>query len=125
MYDLRVKVHFDAAHKITDYDGKCARLHGHRWTVGVSLAFSELDKMNISHDFGTIKATLKGLLEGYLDHYYLNETLEETNITAEFIAKWIYDKLLPTYASCLVDVSVWESPDCYVTYYEESDDQDA
>ena len=35
MYELRVKDHFDAAHYIADYKGKCHRMHGHRWEVEV------------------------------------------------------------------------------------------
>ncbi len=36
MYTLKVKSHFDAAHRIRDYKGKCSRTHGHRWDVEVA-----------------------------------------------------------------------------------------
>jgi 6-pyruvoyltetrahydropterin/6-carboxytetrahydropterin synthase len=33
MYTLKTTGHFDAAHFLKGYQGKCANLHGHRWTV--------------------------------------------------------------------------------------------
>jgi len=36
---LKVRGHFDAAHRLVGYDGDCSKLHGHRWeeTLAVSL----------------------------------------------------------------------------------------
>ena len=33
MYGLQAEAHFDGAHFLTDYYGKCENLHGHRWRV--------------------------------------------------------------------------------------------
>ncbi len=32
---LQYRFHFDAAHQLPNYSGKCANLHGHRWEVEV------------------------------------------------------------------------------------------
>ena len=123
VYRLRVKDHFDAAHYIKDYDGKCCRMHGHRWEVEVVLEGEQLDGMNMLVDFSLVKRALTTLLDG-LDHYVLNEQLNEENVTAEFLAWWIYDQIDISQPSSgerrLSEVSVWESPGCCVTYYGES-----
>lgn len=120
MYRLQVKTHFDAAHYLKDYVGKCSREHGHRWEVEVVLEGRGLSKLNILVDFKEVKENLSLLLDSYLDHYQLNESLKEFNPTAEFLARWFYEKyekfLLPRGVR-LARVTVWESPDCCVKYY--------
>jgi len=124
MYRLQVKTHFDAAHYIKDYPGKCSRLHGHRWEVEVVLEGERLDRMNMLVDFVEVKRMLDELLDTQLDHYLLNETLGEKNVTAEFLAEWLFKRIFysSTYAEIpakLTRVTVWESPDCCVKYFGE------
>ncbi len=38
MFSIEVDGHFDAAHFLTDYHGKCENLHGHRYNVVVTLS---------------------------------------------------------------------------------------
>ena len=59
MFKLRVKKHFDSAHCIADYAGKCSRMHGHRWDVEVVLGGEKLDAMNILVDFSEVKKMMK------------------------------------------------------------------
>lgn len=120
MYELRVKSHFDAAHYIKDYDGKCSREHGHRWKVEVAIRGKELDKLNMLVDFGVVKEPLNYIIDTFLDHYQLNERLSEKNITAEYLAKWVYDGFskLPPIGIRIAEVTIWESPECCVKYYE-------
>ncbi|KKL04030.1 hypothetical protein LCGC14_2620190, partial [marine sediment metagenome] len=58
MYTLKVKTHFDAAHYIKDYQGKCSREHGHRWIIELFLAGNNLDNLNMLVDFGEVKDVL-------------------------------------------------------------------
>ena len=121
MFRLQVKTHFDAAHKIANYQGKCNRLHGHRWDVELVLEGAELDHRNILVDFGVLKRTLKDYLDNSYDHYYLNDILDEPNITAEYLAKRIFDDMthliFDSQSVRLARVTVWESPECCVKYY--------
>lgn len=123
MYRLQVKTYFDAAHYITDYPGKCSRTHGHRFGVEAMLEGKDLDDMNILVDFGVVKDQLKEIIDSKLDHYLLNESLAEDNLTAEFLARYIFTYLRGYWKTPskvkLVSVSVWESPDCGVKYYGE------
>lgn len=116
MYTLRVCSHFDAAHFIADYPGKCKRMHGHRWDVEVAIGAEHLGGMNMVYDFSEVKTTLDTLL-ARLDHYVVNEILGVQNVTAELIAQWLYKSLAPTLQG-LKSVRVWESPDCSVEYSE-------
>lgn len=89
---------FEAAHRLPYHDGACSRLHGHSYIGKIFVKSSSLiedgPKSAMVQDFSDIKAALKPLLDDYLDHHYLNETLETETTTAEFIAKWIYDRLI-------------------------------
>ena len=121
----QVKAHFDAAHHIRDYQGKCNRPHGHRWEVEVVIEGSKLDERNILVDFGEVKKVLNVVLHD-LDHYYLNEVLDEPNVTAEYLAREVYLRFNHIMASVfeaheltLHRVNVWESPECCLKYYQE------
>lgn len=128
MYQLIVKDHFDSAHYIKDYPGKCSRVHGHRWNVDITLEGEKLDKMNILIDFSTVKKIMETFINK-LDHYDINKQLKINNVTAEFLAKWIYEKFYSNLINDpigwvkfkginLVKVTVYESPDCGATYSE-------
>lgn len=123
MFVIFIRRHFDAAHRLVNYDGECAKLHGHRWVVDVEfiapdsalgkneygLAGTPVEGMII--DFKDLKASLDAILP---DHHYLND-LFEFNPTAENLAKWLSDLIEKPHRS----VTVWETPDCGVTYYPE------
>lgn len=124
MYELRVKTHFDAAHRLADYVGACCRHHGHRWEVEIAIQGQELDAKNMLVDFKDVKVALNDVICGYLDHYYLNDTLGSANPTAEFIARWIYERLVDLaqrWDAVIPWIRVWESPECSITYYPNID----
>ena len=121
MYELTVKSEFEAAHRIENYPGKCARLHGHNWVVEAVARGRELDSLGMVIDFKVLKAELNEVL-GELDHVYLNELdfFSEQNPTAENISRIIYEKLS---ASEIFDervklyaVKIFESPKSCVRY---------
>ncbi|MDQ7825512.1 MAG: 6-carboxytetrahydropterin synthase QueD [Candidatus Eremiobacteraeota bacterium] len=120
-YTLGIRGHFDAAHFLRGYEGKCAQLHGHRWEVEVQIEGSSLDTCGMLMDFGAVKFSLETLLEG-IDHGLLNdrEPFSTLNPTAENIARELYKALkekIPEGIS-LVHVKVWESPQAWAAYSE-------
>lgn len=123
MFEMTVETHFDAAHHISGYLGKCLRPHGHRFLLKVTISGSKLNDLNMLIDFKNIKELLNELTESHLDHYYLNDTLPDNeHVTAEYLAEWIYKKLKPELFKTnqyvkLESVTVFESPECGVTYY--------
>lgn len=116
MYELKVKVHFDAAHHLEGYEGKCQRVHGHRWDVEVAIQGNQLDALNMLVDFSEVKKGLKTIIDDQLDHYDLNNVLNEKCPTAEYLAFWIFDKLSNDTMLHVASVTVWESPECSITY---------
>ena len=120
MYRLRVESHFDAAHRLVGYKGKCSRVHGHRWKVEVFVSGDKLDNMGILVDFEVLKQRLEKMVEK-LDHSFLNDSKEIGNPTSENISRYIFKSLkgLPNSVK-LEKVRVWESPDSWCEYFEES-----
>lgn len=96
-YVLEKTFTFEAMHVLEGHDGKCARPHGHSYSMTVAVGFDGLQKSgpkrNMAMDFGEISLLVKPLVEQYLDHQSLNVTLETDSPTAEYIASWAFEKL--------------------------------
>ena len=58
MYQITVEQHFDAAHFLRGYQGKCEALHGHRFRVVVKIRASRVDDIGIAYDFVELKQHL-------------------------------------------------------------------
>ncbi|MFO7996470.1 MAG: 6-carboxytetrahydropterin synthase QueD [Dehalococcoidia bacterium] len=120
MYQLFVEEHFDAAHYLPSYHGKCENLHGHRFKVVARVEAAVLDETGLAYDFVQLKQHLRELLARF-DHTCLNDVspLDEIGPSSENIAATIYDALQPRFSESpvkLVSVEVWESPTTGVAY---------
>ncbi len=122
MHELKIISHFDAAHSLRGYDGDCANLHGHTWTVEVLVEGSELNEIGILIDFKDLKKYTKELIKKF-DHKYINDLPAFSegglNPTAENLSKYIYDELDKSLATDRIGVkavSVWESATACATY---------
>ncbi len=121
MYQVRVKRHFDAAHALRGYEGKCETTHGHRYEVVACLEADRLDETGLAYDFTTLKRALDAIMER-LDHKCLNDIapFDEINPSSENIARVVYEELDGSIEGAeLRSVEVWESPDAWVTYLPE------
>jgi len=120
MYQISVEQHFDAAHFLRGYHGKCEALHGHRFRVVVKIRASQLDDIGIAYDFMELKRQLGDILSRF-DHTCLNEVMpfDKINPSSENLATTIYNELQTTLAGGRVSIScveVWESPQSGVAY---------
>ncbi|MDY6907000.1 MAG: 6-carboxytetrahydropterin synthase QueD [Chloroflexota bacterium] len=118
MYEVSVREHFDAAHYLREYRGKCERLHGHRYEVVVTVQVPELDSSGLAFDFAELKRHVREVL-GQFDHSCLNEVppFDGINPTAENIAVTVCRGLSDRISAATISqVQVWESPDTWVTY---------
>lgn len=120
MYQLFVEEHFDAAHYLPNYKGKCEKLHGHRFKVVARLEATQLDETGIAYDFAEIKKRLREIL-ARLDHSCLNDMPPWDKIapSSENIATTIYGALQIHFSQSpvrLASVEVWESPTAGVAY---------
>jgi len=105
---------FDASHQLTGLpEGhKCARLHGHTYTVEIVVAATELTRPGFVTDFGDL-APLRAYLDDEFDHRHLNEVLAvpptAENLAAH-LAGWCRVHLEPLIPGQVVAVQVNETP---------------
>ncbi|MFC1967069.1 6-carboxytetrahydropterin synthase QueD [Chloroflexota bacterium] len=120
MYEISVEKHFDAAHYLRGYQGKCEALHGHRFRVVARVKAAGLDDIGLAYDFTELKRHLDDILVAY-DHTCINDVppFDRINASSENIAATIYDALrekLPDTVT-IAGVEVWESPLTGVSYH--------
>ena len=120
MYEIIVEKHFDAAHFLRGYQGKCESMHGHRYRVVVKIEAEKLNDIDLAYDFTDLKRHLKDILELY-DHTCLNDVppFDKINPSAENIATTIHNELkekLSADTVKLTSVEAWESPGQGVAY---------
>ncbi len=120
MYQISVEQHFDAAHFLRGYQGKCEALHGHRFQVVIKVRASGVDDIGLAYDFAELKRHLGDILVKF-DHTCLNDVppFDRINPSSENIAAAIYNELEPKLANAPVSLScveVWESPQTGVAY---------
>ena len=131
MYTVGREIHFSYGHRLLNYQGKCAHLHGHNGRVAVEVSSEKLDSLGMVMDFYKIRETIGKWIDETLDHkMILSEkdplvaslqkageapvTMKE-NPTAEAIAKWIFEeaskKGLP-----VSRVTLWETDNSFASY---------
>ena len=137
MYGLKTEWHFDSAHFLADYRGKCENLHGHRWRVVAYLRTDALGaagtERDMVMDFGAFKRAVREECDA-LDHTFLVEegTLAPATVaaleaegfsltvlpfrtTAENLARHICGRLRDRGLPC-AQVDVYETPLNCATY---------
>ena len=124
MFEIRAGTHFDAAHRLPDYNGPCARMHGHRFEVEAAVTGDELGPGEMLLDFHYLRRLLEEVVAP-LDHNCLNDVDPFTEIspTSENLARFIYRALARKLADSaggarLAWVGVSESPDTKALYRE-------
>ena len=120
MYRISVEDHFDAAHALRGYKGKCETLHGHRFRVIVKVQAQALDDIGLSYDFTELKSKLSAILKRF-DHTCINDVspFDKVNPSSENIAATIYQEIavrLEEAPVTLEAVEVRESPESGVEY---------
>lgn len=102
---------FDAAHRLLNYDGPCANLHGHTYKLQIILS-GPVQKNGMVINFVDLKKIVTGRVISKLDHKFINKIIKQS--TAENITIWIWgqlDKHLPLY-----EIRLWETPTSFVVY---------
>ena len=122
------EVYFDASHRLLHYDGKCARLHGHRWRTEVWLEGTVDPRTQILIDYNCIKK----LVEIYDHQVILNAddpmvgclsefqdvVVTDGDPTSELLCVLIADQIDEACRMMGLDcrittVRVWEGATCY------------
>lgn len=116
-YLVRVRARFEAAHHLHAYHGVAEPNHGHSWLVEAVLRTELLDGEGMAFDFVAAKGALEGLARRF-DHGDVNAVppFERTTPTTENLAAWFHAQLAQLLAVEVREVTLWEGPDCAVTY---------
>ncbi|MDA0747773.1 MAG: 6-carboxytetrahydropterin synthase [bacterium] len=133
---VTVEVGFCYGHRLHEYVGKCAHLHGHQGTVQVTLGSTEVDRLGMVIDFGVVKSFVKEWVDTHWDHRMMlheNDPIlpavmpHDTKIhpvpfnpTAENLGAHLFDEVktwlqtLPKTqnpsSAQLISVKFWETP---------------
>ena len=123
----------DAGHRVTRHESKCRHVHGHRYTLDISVSAPALDDAGRVVDFGTLKEIVGGWLLEKLDHGYIMAPWDEVGSildgqgfkvyrmpegmepTAENIAHHVLEIAQGLLGSPfqVERVRCWETPNCY------------
>lgn len=76
MITITRKLEFDAGHRIPDHKSQCRNLHGHRYTLEITLVGQVIEEEGSSDngmimDFSDVKALAKAHLVDVWDHAFL------------------------------------------------------
>jgi 6-pyruvoyltetrahydropterin/6-carboxytetrahydropterin synthase len=88
-YRISRRFEISAAHHLTNYDGKCANLHGHNYIVEIFIKDKKL-KNGMVKDYGDMKKDFEPVMT-WFDHNDLNLYMEQP--TAEKMAQFILEFL--------------------------------
>ncbi len=135
-YEVVRELEFCYGHRLLDYEGKCANIHGHNGKAVIVLGGRNLGENGILLDFAEIKSKIQGWIEDNLDHALLlcdKDPLVEilsgaglklfvmdTNPTAENIARTILEKSRQMGLPAL-EVRLWETEHCHARCRIEGD----
>jgi len=112
---------FDAAHFLKKEGvpesvfGKCSQLHGHTWSLHVTVEGTVDPVTGMVIDFRELAKIVKENVIDVLDHTLLNDRIELP--TAENILMWITEQLkgkLPSGIK-LSSLTLYETPDSYAS----------
>lgn len=80
---------FEAAHRLSDYEGKCKRVHGHNYK-GIVTVEGTPDNRGIVVDFGDLKSLLKKAIVDVFDHrLILKDTKENRQLFGHLSEDWV------------------------------------
>jgi len=142
-YFLTSEFKFDAAHRLSNYQGKCKRIHGHTYKVIITIQSSKLNNWGAVMDFGDLKKIFKNHIDLKYDHKTIlwaqdkkNQALGkvmgrdwitwmDSNPTAENMARDIWEDLIPVFKQRdlkgvkLISVTIYETATNAATYRED------
>jgi len=142
MLTITRKMEFDAGHRIPDHQSQCRNLHGHRYTLQITLVGEVVKQDGASDngmimDFSDIKSLAQDHLVGLWDHAFLvyendhvikdflltlpgHKTVVIDRVpTVENLAQIAFDTLKAVYhgrygrALALQKITLYETPNCW------------
>jgi 6-pyruvoyltetrahydropterin/6-carboxytetrahydropterin synthase len=132
MFQVTKEIWFCYGHRLLNYNGKCANLHGHNGKAVITLEAESLDSLGMVVDFTTLKKLIGQWIDDHLDHKMLLHKDDpiipelrrlgekfvtlDVNPTAENLAKMIYDQAVKQKLP-VTEVTLWETENSFATYH--------
>ena len=107
---IRKHFRFESAHSLPFHSGKCARMHGHSYSLEVGVRgpiHADGPARGMIADFDDVRQIVRREIVDRLDHQTLNDFVE--NPTVEQLALWIWRNLEPALEG-LDELVLWETP---------------
>jgi 6-pyruvoyltetrahydropterin/6-carboxytetrahydropterin synthase len=131
MYRVTEIIEFPYGHRLLNYRGACANLHGHNGKAEIVVAAAALDERSMVADFLAIGRIAREFIDGSLAHRMLlhrDDPLVEVlrahdqplftmegDPTAEGIARLIYDHVAAA-GLAVCEVRLWETGTSVASY---------
>ncbi len=131
MFRVSKEIWFCYGHRLLNYNGKCANLHGHNGKAVITLESHGLDDLGMVVDFTRVKQLVGQWIDTHLDHKMILHKDDPIipdlmklgepfmvigeNPTAENIAKMIYEHAVSQKLP-VVEVTLWETENSFATY---------
>ena len=133
--------HFEMAHALHGYDGKCAQIHGHSYelsvtAIGVPIVDASNPKLGMVVDFGALKKLVNDKIVSKLDHALLlsNRSAKLGSDSGGLFNRVVYAGFQPTCENMLIDMvgkiqdglpstvelhslKLVETPTCYAEWF--------
>ena len=95
-------------------DHKCGRMHGHSFTIEISVEGEVDPATGWFYDHAKISRAMDPLLQ-QLDHAYLNDISGLENPTIEIMCSWFWERLAPSLPG-LAESVIHETPTARCSY---------
>ena len=140
-HQIMKEVKWEAGHRLLNYKGLCAHLHGHSYRAEIHIGSNTLDPQGFVIDFVEVTKKIKTWVDDNWDHAFLYNAADplakwlvrhhqrrysfKSNPTAEYIAWELYDRCVTEIESqtwvrdvFVGKVVVWETATSYAVYQE-------
>jgi 6-pyruvoyltetrahydropterin/6-carboxytetrahydropterin synthase len=99
MFTISKTFTFSASHRLEGLadDHPCSRLHGHNYSVTVTVQSPVLSEVGFVRDYRSLD-WIKKIIDEQFDHRHLND-LVNFNPTAELLAKCFFDLFQPRFGA--------------------------
>lgn len=118
MFTISKTFSFSASHQLNGLAAEhpCSRLHGHNYTVTVTLCSPTPSLIGFVYDYREMDG-LKQYIDNELDHRHLNDIVK-FNPTAELLAEWLYEQFQKQFTGSvkLKSITVKETEKTSATY---------
>lgn len=120
-FEITATREFAAAHQLRLYDGSLEPLHGHNWSVLVTVGSAKLDAIGVVMDFHELERLLDRIISP-LHNTHLNDVepfKSSLNPTTENVALHVARSLKLPANVRLLSVQVWETAQNSAVYRPE------